>query len=382
MFQRTLRLPPPGKETFFLWGPRQTGKTTLLRDAYGSQMWIDLLKTNEYRLFLQSPHLLRQQLAAAPATKQVVIDEVQRVPALLDEVHWLIENTGTKFALCGSSARKLRRGHANLLGGRALRYELHGITSGELGDKFDLTRILNHGTLPSVYLSEAPRRRLQAYVSDYLREEIAAEGLVRNLPAFSEFLDVAALSDGEQVNISSIARDCAVSSPTAKSYFDILVDTMLGRWLPAYRKRPKRRVAVLPKFYFADVGVVNRLAKRGQLEAGAELFGKAFENWIHHELVCHNVYGSDSHELAYWRLTTGIEVDFIVDDDLAIEAKASRRVDDRDLKGLRELRLEHPRVQRRIVVCMESRARRTSDGIEILPYDDFLEQLRANKIFD
>ena len=381
VFGRTLRLPAAGNETFFLWGPRQTGKSTLLRQAYGDQMWIDLLHTDEYRTFLQAPQILRERLQAAPSIKQVVIDEIQRVPALLDEVHWLIENAGAKFALCGSSARKLRRGHANLLGGRALRYELNGITASEVGQHFELQRMLNHGTLPSVYLSDSPKRRLQAYVSDYLREEIAAEGLVRNLPSFSEFLDVAALSDGEQVNVASIARDCAVSSPTAKAYFDILVDTMLGRWLPAYRKRPKRRVALLPKFYFSDVGVVNRLAKRGTLEPGGQLFGKAFENWVHHELVCHNAYGSNDHELAYWRLASGIEVDFIVDDNVAIEAKASRRIDDRDLKALRELSVEHEGVKRRFVVCLETKARRTSDGIDIMPYGEFVTQLRANAIF-
>ena len=187
----------------------------------------------------------------------------------------------------------MRRGAANLLGGRAVRYELRGLTAGELGAAFDLDRMLNHGYLPRIYQAARPRRLLDAYIADYLREEVAAEGLVRNLPAFSGFLDAAALSDGEIVNFSNIARECGVSSPTAKAYFAILDDTLLGRWLNAYRKRRKRRVIGAPKFYFADVGAVNRLARRGELTPGSQLYGKAFENWVFHELsACRRSTGS------------------------------------------------------------------------------------------
>ncbi|HTL32625.1 MAG TPA: AAA family ATPase, partial [Kofleriaceae bacterium] len=224
-----MTLPKPGEETFFLWGPRQSGKTTLLREAYPAARWVDLLKSDELRRYSDRPELLRQELEAEPAG-QVVIDEIQKVPALLDEVHWLIENTSTRFALCGSSARKLKRGAANLLGGRALRYELFGMTASELGTDFDLDRLLNRGYLPRIYVAERAGRLLAAYVADYLKEEIAAEGLVRNLPVFSRFLDVAALSDADLVNASNIARDCGVSTPTVQSYFEILVDTLLGRW--------------------------------------------------------------------------------------------------------------------------------------------------------
>jgi len=272
MFRRTLRLPPPGAETFFLWGPRQTGKSTLLRAAYPDAFWVDLLKADEYRRYLQNPERLREELATrAPA--QVVIDEVQKVPALLDEVHWLHENRGLHFALCGSSARKVRRGGANLLGGRALRYELYGLTATELGDAFDLDRVLNRGYLPRIVTADRSRQLLESYVADYLKEEIAAEGLVRNVPVFSTFLDLAALSDTELVSFATLARDCGVSAPTAAAHFDILVDTLLGRWLPAYTKRPKRRVIAASKFYFADVGVVNHLARRGTVRRRSELFG-------------------------------------------------------------------------------------------------------------
>jgi predicted AAA+ superfamily ATPase len=382
--ERGLHLPTPGTETFFLWGPRQTGKTTLLRRAYPDAWWIDLLKSEEYRRYLQQPELLRQELADEDPTlrRQIVIDEVQKVPALLDEVHWLIENRGFQFALCGSSARKVKRGAANLLGGRAVRYELHGFCASELGRDFDLDRLLNHGYLPRFHASARPRRLLDAYVADYLKEEVAAEGLVRNLPVFSEFLNAASLSDAEIVNFSNIARDCGVSGHTVKSYFGILEDTLLGRWLPAYRRRPKRRVIGAPKFYFADVGVVNRLARRGEVLRGSEQYGKAFENWVFHELVVRNAYGDADAKLAYWRLASGIEVDFIVNDmQLAVEAKAAARITSDHLKGLRHLARDHPRVDRRLVVCLEPRARRTDDGIEILPATTFIRRLESGDLF-
>ena len=376
--KRLLELPAPGTETFFLWGPRQAGKTTLLRQSYPDARWVDLLRSDEFRRYSVNPELLRQEIEAdgPDPTRQVVIDEVQKVPALLDEVHWLMENRGLSFGLCGSSARKVRRGAANLLGGRAVRLELRGLTAGELGDDFDLPRMLNHGYLPRIYEASRPRRLLDAYVADYLREEVAAEGLVRNLPAFSGFLDAAALSDGEAVNVSNIARECGVSSPTAKSYFGILEDTLLGRWLPAYRRRRKRRLAAAPKFYFADVGVVNRLARRGEVAPGSELYGKAFENWVHHELSAFVGYREVDDELSYWRLPSGIEVDFVLGDvRLAVEAKASARIDRNHLKGLRSIAQEYPETGRRVVVCLEPRARRTYDGIDILPAETFVRRL-------
>lgn len=379
MFQRKLALPDPGRETFFLWGPRQTGKTTLLRAKYGdAAWWLDLLKAEEFRRYVSRPELLRQELEAErfdPA-QQIVIDEVQKVPALLDEVHWLLENRGLHFALCGSSARKVKRGAANLLGGRAMRYELHGLSAGELGRDFDLDRMLNHGYLPRIYEGSRPNQMLDAYIADYLKEEVAAEGLVRNLPTFSDFLDVAALSDGEIVNFSNIARECGVSSHTTKSHFQILEDTLLARWLPAYRKRVKRRVIGAPKFYFADVGIVNRLARRGTLLPGSELYGKAFENWVFHELSTYLSYRQSDAALSYWRLASGIEVDFVLGDvRVALESKSSERITRDHLKGLRAILEDHASIERRIVVCREPRARKTDDGIEILPAAGFVRRL-------
>lgn len=382
MFKRGLTLPAPGTETFFLWGPRQTGKSTLLRESYPDALWVDLLKADEYRRHLQNPERLRQDLAARPDVSQVVIDEVQKVPALLDEVHWLIENRKVSFALCGSSARKVKRGAANLLGGRAFRYEMHGLTATELGADFDLDRIVTHGFLPRVYESSRPQRLLESYVADYLKEEIAAEAIVRNLAAFSGFLESAALADAELVNFSTIARDCGVSSHTIKSYFEILEDTLLGRWLPGYVKRPKRRVIAAPKFYFADVGVVNHLARRGTLQRGSELYCKAFESWVFHEIVTRNAYAGSMSRLSYWRLASGIEVDFVIDDlRVAIEAKATAKVTSDHLKGLRALAQDHSRVGERYVVCLEPRVRRTDDGIVILPVADFCARLTAGRIF-
>ena len=383
MFHRALELPTRPSESFFLWGPRQTGKSSLLRETYPDAGWIDLLRTDDYIRYRTRPALLREELLDAPRSRIIVIDEVQKVPALLDEVHWLIENRRLRFGLCGSSARRVKRGHANLLGGRALRFELLGLVSNEIGRDFDVVRAVNHGLLPRHYLSDRPGALLRSYVNDYLKEEIAAEGLVRNLAAFSGFLAAAALSDGALVNFTNIARECGVSGPTVREHFQILVDTLLGRFLPAYTKRPKRRVIQAPKFYFADVGVVNHLAKRGRLEPGSELFGKAFESWVHHELQAYRAYRDFGFELAFWRIASGIEVDFIIDDvRVAIEAKATARVHDGHLKGLREIGREHPRVERRIVVSLDARARRTEDGIEILPARTFAERLWGDELIE
>ncbi len=384
MFKRRLELPLKPHESFFLWGPRQSGKSMLLKSLYPDAIWYDLLKTDLYIRLLEKPSLLREELLYAQSEKKnnfVIIDEIQKIPLLLNEVHWLIENTGFVFGLCGSSARKVRKGHANLLGGRAVRYELLGFVSQEIGSEFDLVRMINQGYLPRHYLSSSYERFVRSYVNDYLKEEIAAEALVRNLPAFSNFLTAAALSDTGLINYATIARDCGVSGPAVKEYFQILIDTMLARFLEAYRKRPKRRVIGASKFYFSDVGVVNYLAKRGKLAPGSELLGKALENWVFHELYSYRAYGATDYDLSYWRLASGIEVDFIVNDmELAIEAKSSARVTSDHLRGLREIIKDHPKLKRRILVSLEERPRKTEDSIEILPYSAFTKQLWSGEL--
>lgn len=379
--ERQLVLPDPATETFFLWGARQSGKSTLLRQSYPEVPWIDLLKADVLRRYATNPELLRQELDQS-GQRFVVIDEIQKVPALLDEVHWLHENRGINFALCGSSARKLKRGHGNLLGGRGSRYSLYGFSARELGLAFDLHRTLNHGGLPRIYFSDKPARLLNAYVSDYLKEEVMAEGLVRNLPPFSNFLHAAALCDTQQVNFTNISRELGVSRETVRGYFGVLEDTLIGEMLPPFRLRPKRRVAAADKFYFSDVGVVNFLAQRGALSPGSELYGKAFENWVLHELRCYNAYRERFARFAFWRLSSGIEVDFIVNKlECAIESKSSARIREDDLKGLRELVAEYPETGKRIVVCRESGSRRTPDGIEIHGFESFIEKLWSGALF-
>ena len=382
MLQRSLSLPVGSRESFFLWGPRQVGKSSLLRATYPSARIVDLLLTDDYLRYLREPGRLREELRDAPPGTLTILDEIQKVPDLLDEVHWLIENRRLVFGLCGSSARKLRRGHANLLGGRAVRYELFGLVSAEVGDGFDLLRFLNQGCLPRHYLAAEPGRRLRAYVNDYLKEEVAAEGMVRRLPTFAAFLGAAALGDTDLVNFTNIARECGVSGVTVKEYYQILVDTLLGRFLPAFTRRPKRRVIQAPKFYFADVGVVNHLAHRGRIQPRSELFGKALENYVFHELTAYLEYRDRRMDLSYWRLASGVEVDFVVGGlTAAIEVKATERAAGPHFAGLQALREDHPRVGRRVLVCLEPRRRVREDGIEVLPVVDFLRRLWTDELF-
>jgi len=379
MYRRALRLSLTEKESCFLWGARQTGKSTLLKERYNTPFYYDLLKSDVYRRLIDEPSLLREELTASNVTgdnqeQPVIVDEVQKIPDLLDEIHWLMENRGIRFILCGSSSRKLKRGHANLLGGRAVRYELHPLTRGEI-PQFDLIRALNRGLLPRMYDSPNYTRLLQAYVSDYLREEIAAEAVTRNIPAFSRFLDVAGIGNGEIINYQNVASECGVSGPTVKEYFQILEDTLVGTNLPAFRRRAKRRVILSPKFFFFDVGIAGYLCKRGKIEPGSSTFGRAFEHFIYMELMAHRSYSEAFFPLSYWRTASGFEVDFIVGEgEIAIEVKSSSQVNYRDLKGIRAFREEHsPR--RSIVVSRDRVPRTTEDGIEILPWKHFLEML-------
>ncbi|MGA2079845.1 MAG: DUF4143 domain-containing protein [Holophaga sp.] len=382
MFSRRVPIPADITETFFLWGPRQTGKTTFLLERFPGQPRYDLLRSSEYTRFIRSPESLGEELLARSDQPRIVlIDEIQKVPQLLDEVQRLMVEHGFVFGLCGSSARKLRRGHANLLGGRALRFELFGLTTEEVGAMADVTRFCRHGVLPRHFLADHPAPALRAYVEDYLREEVAQEGLVRNIAAFHDFLRAAAIGDTEIVNYENIAQECGVSAPTIKEHYQILVDTLLGCFVPAYTKREKRRLVRAPKFYFRDVGCVNALAKRHRLEPGQEIFGKAFENWICHELQAHSHYSGLHYDIRYWRLASGIEVDFILGDlEAAIEVKATDRVRPQHQNGLEQLKIEHPRVGHRIIVCLEDRPRLLGNGVLVLPALEFLRRLWAGEV--
>ena len=372
MYKRSLRLPGKPKQSFFLWGARRTGKTTLLKACYPDALRIDLLKTDELMRYAQEPSLLREEVAALSPERLIVIDEIQKLPILLNEIHYMIQEWQRVFAMCGSSARKVRRGHEHLLGGRAIRYELLGLVAHELGADFSIEHFVNTGPLPDHYGAENPAQALRAYVNDYVREEIFEEGLTRRLPIFSDFLRVAAMGDTEILNMSNIARETGVSVSTVRDHYGILVDTLMGAFLPAFTFRPKRRTIQAPKFYFRDLGVVNQLTRRGTIKPGSELFGKAFENWLFHELSVHAKYSESFYDLSHWRLSSGIEVDFILGPGaVAIEAKGKSKITSGDIRGLVNFKKDFPEVQSLIIVCLEKRMRKTDEGIYIVPYQEF-----------
>jgi predicted AAA+ superfamily ATPase len=356
-------------KSHFLFGPRQTGKSTLIRRQLDDALVYNLLDTKTYLDLSSNPGRLQQEVGEK--RRVVVIDEIQRLPELLNEVHLLIEERRTRFLLTGSSARKLRRGGVNLLGGRARTLRLYPFTAGELGDHFKLDRALHRGLLPSVYFSDDPDADLEAYAGSYLREEVVAEGSVRNVPAFSRFLKVAALCNGSIVNFTNIAGDAQVPRTTVYEYFDILRDTLLLHELPAWKMSARRKPIRSSKYYFFDIGVVRSLQGRS-LAPGTREHGEAFESWIMHELVCHRDYASGG-ALSFWRSTSGFEVDFIVGDHTAVEVKAKQNISPRDLKSLRALS-EEGVLKRFLCVSLEPRVRRIGK-ITILPWRVFLETL-------
>ncbi|RMI03526.1 MAG: ATP-binding protein [Calditrichaeota bacterium] len=372
---------PPGQSAF-LWGPRKTGKTTYLKHRFPDSPVFDFLKTDLFLEFSKRPALLREQLSAREdrgIAQPIILDEVQKVPHLLDEVHWLIENKGYSFILCGSSARKLKRGKANLLGGRAWHYEMFPLVSAEI-ENLDLLRALNHGLIPSHYLQENYRKSLKAYVQDYLKEEVFQEGLTRNIPAFSRFFDAMGYSHGELVNYSNIARESGVDSKTVREYYQILVDTLLGTFVLPFRKRQSRNVlSKAPKFYLFDVGVAGALTRRHLTEEKGELFGKALEHFIFMELRAHSALKELDYDIHFWRTKTGLEVDFILGGgEVAIEVKGNRRIDPTMLRPLKAFIEEHsPR--KSIVVCNEP-VERIAEGIHIMPWREFLTHLWEGKI--
>jgi predicted AAA+ superfamily ATPase len=383
--RRTATLDLGEHNAAFLWGPRKVGKTTLLRQRFPRASWYDLLDSDLRTRLLLRPSTLREEvLGGRPAT--VVIDEVQKVPALLDEVHGLLESTNTRFILCGSSARKLRRGAANLLGGRAWRFELFPLTTHELGvpsspaaARHLLTRIVNHGLIPQHHLMERPERALRGYVLDYLAQEIQVEALTRNVPAFARFLDAVALTHGQLLNYASVARDCGVSAKTVREYYQILDDTLLGHRLPPWRRARKRRLIETEKYYLFDVGVVRALSGMRIIQAGTEEFGRAFEHFLIEEIRAYLSYREKDLPLSYWRTSTGLEVDLIVGAlDLAIEFKASVGAGEGQTQGLRALRADQ-KIRRSMIVSLDERPRTLAGGIEVWPWHLFCQGLWAGE---
>jgi predicted AAA+ superfamily ATPase len=368
--ERVLNLPfLLQKKSHFLFGPRQTGKTSLIRHSLKGVRSYDLLDNSVYLSLSQDPGRIAQEIN--PRDKIVVVDEIQRLPVLLNEVHRLIEERGIRFLLTGSSARKLRRGGVNLLGGRARTKYMHPLTYQELGNQFDLLKAIDRGLLPSIYLSDDPRADLQAYTGSYLQQEIVAEGVTRNVPAFSRFLKVAALCNGTVVNFTNVSNDAQVPRTTVYEYFEILKDTLLLYELPAWRKSKKRKPLTSSKYYFFDVGVVAALQGR-QFRPGTPEFGEAFETYLMHELVSYSDYISGE-PLSYWRSTSGFEVDFILGDHTAVEVKAKENVSAHDLKSLRAF-AEEKKLKRYLCVSLEPR-RRNLENVTILPLREFLEAL-------
>ena len=372
------RLPDLGgwleRKSHFLLGPRQTGKTSLVRRLLPHARVYDLLDGSVYLALSQRPSRLAEELS--PGDKLVVIDEIQRLPDLLNEVHRLIEERGVRFLLTGSSARKLRRGGVNLLGGRARTRYLHPLCYRELGERFDLARAIERGLLPSIYFSDDPAADLDAYTGTYLQQEIVAEAATRNVPAFSRFLRVAAHCNATLVNFTNVASDAQVPRTTVYEYFEILKDTLLLHEVPAWRFSKKRKPLVSSKYYFFDVGVASALQGR-LVRPGTPEFGVAFETWLLHELLCHRDYVSGE-TVSYWRSTSGFEVDFILGDHTAIDVKAKENVASRDLRSLRAL-AEEKRLKRYLCVSIEPR-RRQLDGITVLPYREFLDALWSGKL--
>ena len=372
-FKRIVNLDFSGCKGLFLFGPRQTGKSYWLRKKFPQSFYCDLLMSDFYFKYFRSPHLLREELFAQKITKPVIIDEIQKIPTLLDEVHYLMENHNMRFILTGSSARKLKRGGANLLGGRALYQQLFPLVSPEIPN-FNLERVLQFGSLPAIYKSTRPRSLLQSYVRTYLKEEIQAEGLVRRLQPFSLFLDLAGKTNTELINYSNIAGDVGVSSKTIKEYYLILEDTFIGHLLPPYKKTIKRKAVSMQKFYFFDIGIANALTSHWNIARGTTEFGRRFEHFIFNEIKAYLKYTEDDREFCFWRSKNSQEVDFVIGNNLAVEVKAVKEVRNRDLKGLKALCEESP-FQHKIVVSFDERSRLVENKFLILPYKDFLKRL-------
>ncbi|MBU0693941.1 MAG: AAA family ATPase [Candidatus Omnitrophica bacterium] len=381
---RILNLKLPRNQSAFLWGARKTGKTTYLKDKFPSSLIYDFLKTDLFLEVSKNPAILRQRILAQDNSvlqEPIILDEVQKVPQALDEVHWLIENKGLRFVLCGSSARKLKRGHVNLLGGRAWRFELFPLVSREIG-KIDLLRVLNHGLIPQHYLqnNQDCQKSLQAYVQDYLREEVFAEGLTRNIPAFSRFFDAFGYTHAELTNYVNIARECGVDSKTVKEYYQILIDTLLAIRVEPFKKRQSRQVITkASKYYMFDVGVAGCLTKRKIIEQRGVEFGKAFEHFILMEIVAYRSYSGKDFAIHFWRTKTGLEVDFVLGlGEVAIEVKGTSRVDKKDTRGLEAFRQTYfPK--KNIIVCNE-KEKRIFNNIDILPWEVFLNRLWAGRV--
>lgn len=379
MYKRLFDVKSKLDEGMFLFGARQTGKSTLLKERFKGKIYYDLLDPELRKFFKRNPNALKEALKDKPSGTLVIIDEIQKVPELLDIVHSLMVDNGLWFILSGSSARKLKKSGANTLGGRAIPETLYPLVWPEVTD-FQLDRAVQNGMIPRHYMVEDATKRLKGYVEVYLNEEIREEGEVRELDAFERFMEIAAISDGEMLNYSNIASDCGVSVKTVQSYFQILYDTLIGYEIPAYRKTVKRKIVQAPRFYYFDVGLANYLMGRYFLKRGTDDYGHAFEHLVIQEIIAYKGYNDKKEIISYWRTYDKKEVDVVIGDaKMAIEIKSSEQIKTKHKAGLRAFKEEHPDC-RLILVSLEV-VTRTSEDIEMIYVLDFFKKLWDGEIF-
>ena len=379
MYKRIFDIESKLDEGMFLFGARQTGKSTLLKERFKGAIYYDLLDPNLRKAFKRNPNSLKEALWDKPAGTLVIIDEIQKVPELLDIVHILMVDKSLFFILSGSSARKLKRSGANTLGGRAIPETLYPLVWPEVTD-FQIDRAVQNGMIPRHYMVEDATKRLSGYVKVYLDEEIREEGEVRELDAFERFMEVAAISDGEMLNYSNIASDCGVSAKTVKSYFQILYDTLIGYEIPAFRKEIKRKIVQAPRFYYFDVGLANYLMGRHSLKRGTDDYGHAFEHYVMQEIIAYKGYNDKRDVISYWHTYDKKEVDVIIGDaKVAIEIKSTEHVETKHKKGIKAFEEEHPEC-RLILVSLDPITRK-SGNVELIYVLDFLRMLWNCEIF-
>jgi predicted AAA+ superfamily ATPase len=378
MLRRIFQAP---KQSYFLFGPRGTGKSTWVRLHYPEALYIDLLAPDAFRRYQATPEYLSQLLSARRDAKTVIIDEIQKVPQLLDVVHQLIETyPDVQFILTGSSARKLKRGGVDLLAGRALSKALHPFMAMELGDRFSLETALTRGMVPLVLDARQPAETLESYIGLYLKEEVQNEGLVRRVGDFGRFIEAASFSQGAQLNVSDVARDCQVQRKAAEAYFDILEDLLLAFQLPVFARRARRQLQAHPKFYFFDTGVFRAIRPAGPLDAPAEIDGAALEGLVAQHLRSWCAYRQVPCDLYFWRTRAGLEVDFVLygrDTFSAIEVKNTAVIRSRMLNGLVAFKEEYPEAQTCFLYRGQDRVR--IKDIPCIPVVDFLMQLHPDR---
>lgn len=373
MYDRILNIDNEYDDSVFLFGARQTGKTTWLISQFPNCRYYDLLRPSEFERLLRQPELLPQELEDFGENDTVIIDEIQKLPQLLDEVHYLIQRKGIRFILSGSSARKLKRAGTNLLGGRASKEQMFPLVSAEIPD-FDLIRAVNNGMIPRHYMVQNPQQRLRGYIGVYLNEEIREEALSRSLNSFTHFLETAAQCDGKMLVYKNIAQDCGIDYRTVKEYFSILEDTLVGYFIYGFTESKKRKAIAAPKFYLFDVGVANYLCHRQHLQPGSDDFGHAFEHLIIQEIIAYLGYSHSDEKLCYWRTTSGYEVDAVIGNGrVAIEIKSSEEVKSRHTHGLKAFSEDFPNAK--LFIVSLDKYKRKLNGIDIIPAMDFLKDL-------